>query len=67
MQPIMITYTYTGCKASVYGKHCNETCPDNCEKNICDINGTCFGCKPGWNGTYCNTGNAKSYDLNLIL
>lgn len=60
----MIIHCKTGClKPGVYGEFCNETCPDNCQENRCDIiSGTCLGCNPGWNGTYCNTSNTLSYD-----
>nr|XP_022305068.1 protein draper-like isoform X1 [Crassostrea virginica] len=47
-----------GCKNSeVYGNNCRERCPTNCRDNVCHIQrGTCFGCKPGWTGTHCDTG-----------
>ncbi|XP_078327550.1 uncharacterized protein LOC111113525 [Crassostrea virginica] len=46
-----------GCETSgVYGSKCDIPCPMNCKNDHCHIqNGTCFGCKPGWTGTYCNT------------
>lgn len=45
-----------GCSSSgVYGDFCNETCPEHCRENACSIiNGTCYGCAPGWVGDYCN-------------
>lgn len=69
--PLMIIYSYTGCKSGVYGEHCNKTCPDNCQENRCDIiNGTCVGCNPGWNGTYCHTRNTNHiliyFEFNYI-
>ncbi|XP_062617125.1 protein draper-like isoform X2 [Saccostrea cucullata] len=44
-----------GCsKAGVYGRHCKQKCPANCQEQRCDIiNGTCLGCLPGWTGTLC--------------
>lgn len=47
----------TGCNnASLYGSECDDPCPMNCKDSTCHIqNGTCFNCKPGWNGTYCKT------------
>ncbi|XP_056003692.1 multiple epidermal growth factor-like domains protein 11 [Ostrea edulis] len=44
-----------GChKAGVYGDNCNIPCPENCQYKICNIvNGTCFGCLPGWTGALC--------------
>nr|XP_022311651.1 multiple epidermal growth factor-like domains protein 6 [Crassostrea virginica]XP_022311652.1 multiple epidermal growth factor-like domains protein 6 [Crassostrea virginica]XP_022311653.1 multiple epidermal growth factor-like domains protein 6 [Crassostrea virginica]XP_022311654.1 multiple epidermal growth factor-like domains protein 6 [Crassostrea virginica]XP_022311655.1 multiple epidermal growth factor-like domains protein 6 [Crassostrea virginica]XP_022311656.1 multiple epidermal growth len=49
--------TVYGCQASgVYGDSCTELCPPNCRDNVCHIQkGYCFGCKPGWTGTTCNT------------
>ncbi|XP_078327528.1 receptor-type tyrosine-protein phosphatase alpha-like [Crassostrea virginica] len=46
-----------GCsKHGVYGSECDTHCPNNCKYNTCHIlNGDCFGCKPGWTGTNCNT------------
>lgn len=60
---IFIT-VYTGCNdASIYGSNCDTPCPTNC-KVTCHIqSGTCFNCKPGWNGKYCNT----SKTMNMIL
>lgn len=47
----------TGCNnASFYGSKCEYPCPINCKFNKCHIqNGTCFSCRPGWSGIYCNT------------
>ncbi|XP_065921324.1 receptor-type tyrosine-protein phosphatase epsilon isoform X2 [Magallana gigas] len=47
--------TVTGCyEFGVYGSHCDTPCPENCQERRCDIiNGTCFGCTPGWVGEYC--------------
>ncbi|XP_056002464.1 multiple epidermal growth factor-like domains protein 10 [Ostrea edulis] len=44
-----------GChKPGVYGSSCNIPCPENCQDKICNIvNGTCFGCLPGWTGALC--------------
>lgn len=45
-----------GCVPRVYGSSCNKSCPINCKDNMCQIqHGTCFDCKPGWMGTFCNT------------
>ncbi|XP_078327574.1 uncharacterized protein LOC111116514 [Crassostrea virginica] len=46
-----------GCtRPDVYGINCDIPCPINCKYSTCHIlNGTCFGCKPGWTGTNCNT------------
>eukprot|EP00105_Crassostrea_gigas_P039838 XP_019923986.1 PREDICTED: teneurin-3-like [Crassostrea gigas] len=46
-----------GCsKASVYGSNCDTPCPENCKDSTCHIqSGSCFNCKPGWSGMYCNT------------
>ncbi|XP_078317014.1 receptor-type tyrosine-protein phosphatase epsilon-like [Crassostrea virginica] len=48
--------TARGCsKRGVYGNSCNESCPENCQEQRCDItNGSCLGCTPGWIGEYCN-------------
>ena len=50
-----------GCKNSgVYGNNCTERCPTNCRDSFCHIQrGTCFGCKPGWEGTFCDTGKIE--------
>ena len=47
-----------GCsKRGVYGNSCNESCPENCQEQRCDIiNGSCLGCTPGWIDEYCNKG-----------
>lgn len=47
----------TGCSnAGFYGSNCDIPCPTNCKDNTCHIkNGTCFLCKPGWNGMNCTT------------
>ena len=47
-----------GCKNSgVYGNKCTVPCPSNCRDSFCHIQkGTCFGCKPGWEGTFCDKG-----------
>ncbi|XP_052694729.1 multiple epidermal growth factor-like domains protein 10 [Crassostrea angulata] len=52
-----------GCKnASVYGSNCDTPCPTNCKDSTCHIqSGTCFTCKPGWTGTYCNTQCGKGW------
>ncbi|XP_061170703.1 uncharacterized protein LOC133180146 [Saccostrea echinata] len=44
-----------GCgEAGAYGEKCDEKCPKNCQEQRCNIiNGTCVGCLPGWNGTFC--------------
>nr|XP_034311831.1 receptor-type tyrosine-protein phosphatase epsilon isoform X3 [Crassostrea gigas] len=50
--------TVTDCSDfGVYGSNCDIPCPENCQERRCDvINGTCFGCTPGWVGEYCTTG-----------
>uniref|UniRef100_K1RQK0 Multiple epidermal growth factor-like domains 10 n=1 Tax=Magallana gigas TaxID=29159 RepID=K1RQK0_MAGGI len=55
--------TVTDCSdLGVYGSNCNIPCPDNCQERRCDIvNGTCFGCTPGWVGEYCTTGCVPGY------
>nr|XP_022305066.1 multiple epidermal growth factor-like domains protein 10 isoform X2 [Crassostrea virginica] len=52
-----------GCKTSgVYGNNCKQQCPINCKDNVCDIQmGTCFGCKPGWTNTICQTKCSKDW------
>lgn len=49
---------FEGCnKLGIFGINCDLPCPTNCKENICHIvNGTCFGCKPGWTGILCRTG-----------
>ncbi|XP_052695522.1 multiple epidermal growth factor-like domains protein 10 [Crassostrea angulata] len=44
-----------GCNnASVYGKNCDTPCPLNCKDSTCHIkSGSCFTCKLGWIGIYC--------------
>ncbi|XP_056003693.1 multiple epidermal growth factor-like domains protein 11 [Ostrea edulis] len=44
-----------GCQnLGVYGSSCKIPCPKNCQDKICNIvNGTCFGCLPGWTGALC--------------
>lgn len=53
---LCISY-HAGCsKTSVYGSNCDTPCPENCKDNTCHIHsGSCFNCKPGWSGMYCNT------------
>lgn len=53
----MISIFVKGCKnTSFYGSNCDRHCPTNCENRTCHIqSGSCFNCKPGWTGTYCNT------------
>lgn len=55
----------TGCSnPGFYGNNCETPCPKSCKDNTCHIqNGTCFSCKPGWTGEYCDT----SKMINLIL
>ncbi|XP_062573679.1 uncharacterized protein LOC134235558 [Saccostrea cucullata] len=47
----------TGCsKAEVYGSNCSIPCPTHCQDQRCNIvNGTCLGCKPGYEGEMCKT------------
>nr|XP_022311777.1 multiple epidermal growth factor-like domains protein 10 [Crassostrea virginica] len=49
--------TVNGCsKPGVYGRNCNNLCPNNCRYRTCHIqNGTCFGCEAGYKGTICAT------------
>lgn len=56
-----------GCSSSgVYGDFCNKTCSENCMENACSIiNGTCYGCVPGWVGEYCN--DSKRYMFSSWL
>ena len=53
-----ISHLHTGCmKNGVYGNNCDMSCPINCKTNTCQIHdGSCFECKPGWNGAKCDTG-----------
>ncbi|XP_062605201.1 multiple epidermal growth factor-like domains protein 11 [Saccostrea cucullata] len=58
----MLSYTelceviVLGCEdVRFYGINCDLQCPENCQDNTCHIvNGTCFSCKPGWRGGFCN-------------
>lgn len=54
-----------GCNnARFYGKNCENLCPANCKDNTCHIeHGSCFKCKIGWTGMYCNT----SKFTNIVL
>lgn len=43
------------------------SCPINCKDQMCDIvNGTCFGCEPGWTGDTCKQGNALFENVFFI-
>lgn len=55
---VFFFYLNTGCKVSgVFGINCDKPCPANCKENLCHIeNGSCFGCKTGWTGKFCDTG-----------
>lgn len=58
------TYLYkTGCNnASVYGRNCDTPCPINCKDSTCHIkSGSCFTCKLGWIGIYCETSEIKQF------
>lgn len=54
---LLFISNHAGCsKASVYGSNCDTPCPENCKGSTCHIrSGSCFNCKPGWSGMYCNT------------
>ncbi|XP_078329060.1 uncharacterized protein LOC144623938 [Crassostrea virginica] len=40
-----------------YGENCALPCPENCRNGVCHIvNGTCFGCSPGYKGMMCDKG-----------
>lgn len=52
-------YPYSiGCSTpGVYGINCDISCPNKCRFKTCHImNGTCFGCVAGYEGTFCKTG-----------
>ena len=55
------------CDIGKWGNICEIDCPENCDTNDCDkADGSCTeGCKPGWKGDKCETGNFdfKSCDL----
>ncbi|XP_078330673.1 uncharacterized protein LOC144624647 [Crassostrea virginica] len=55
--------TVQGCERSgVYGYKCDQQCPTNCKDKVCHIQkGTCFGCKPGWTNTTCNSKCPKGW------
>ena len=42
-----------GCMNGSFGKNCMEKCGSNCIS--CNaVDGVCeFGCRPGWEGTFC--------------
>lgn len=47
-------FLFEGCDTLMYDNNC-APCPTNCEDNICHRqHGTCFTCKPGWVGMFCN-------------
>ncbi|XP_078327535.1 receptor-type tyrosine-protein phosphatase alpha-like isoform X3 [Crassostrea virginica] len=49
-------FVYGCMKNGVYGNNCDMSCPINCKTNTCQIqDGSCFECKPGWNGAKCDT------------
>nr|XP_034321059.1 multiple epidermal growth factor-like domains protein 6 isoform X2 [Crassostrea gigas] len=52
-----------GCKVSgVFGINCDKPCPANCKDNLCHIeNGSCFWCKTGWTGKFCDTACQPGY------
>lgn len=53
---------------SFYGVNCNIHCPTNCKDNTCNIqSGSCFNCKPGWTGTYCNASKMTFSQITYIL
>lgn len=54
---------FTGCdNSSLYGSNCDKPCPTNCNDGTCHIqNGTCFYCKPGWTGMYCNASKMTNF------
>ncbi|XP_065934203.1 uncharacterized protein [Magallana gigas] len=52
-----------GCKVSgVFGINCDKPCPANCKDNLCHIeNGSCYWCKTGWTGKFCDTACQPGY------
>lgn len=63
----MCNYISLGCDLGVYGSNCDMSCPINCKDQMCDIvNGTCFGCEPGWTGDTCKQGNALFENVFFI-
>nr|XP_022306632.1 protein draper-like isoform X1 [Crassostrea virginica] len=44
-----------GCPTSSYGENCSLPCPENCQKQRCDIvEGRCLGCLTGYTGPRCD-------------
>ena len=40
-----------------YGENCSAHCPENCLDGLCNpVNGTCYGCRDGYNGPTCTKG-----------
>lgn len=59
---LSIFFLDKGCKrARFYGSNCDIPCPVNCKDSTCNIqSGTCFTCKPGWIGHYCDSSKIKN-------
>ncbi|XP_062605229.1 multiple epidermal growth factor-like domains protein 10 isoform X4 [Saccostrea cucullata] len=59
-----------GCSNNgMYGEDCNQTCPDKCQEQRCNITtGHCLACIPGYQGARCSQAcDQYSYGLGCAL